>query len=614
MNTLKTYFRVIRYVKPYWKHIIGSVGAAILYSLFNGVSIYLFIPLLDILFHPATPGAPENSHGLSLPFALSGRFENLKNEILHFVFGGGQVDALLKICVIIFVAFLLKNLFGYLQSFMMNFAEEGVIKDIRNALYRHLHDLPLGYFTNERTGELISRITNDVSIINGGVSAFFDTLVKQPLLIFVFLSLAFALSWKLTVISLLVFPFSLSIIGWIAVRLHKERGISQERLADITSVLQETISGVKVVKAFGMEDFETAKFMKQTQRYFMSLIRINRMRELSSPMTELLSVAAGVIIIWYGGTQVLLDGNLKASEFLGFLLVIFQIMPPIKELTNVNNRIQECSAAGNRIFDILDTLPSIRTRPGATRLQEFRSQLEFQNVSFSYTGQVAVLDKVNLTIKKGEAVAIVGPSGSGKTTLVDLVPRFYDPSGGRILIDDKDLCDVDVKSLREKIGIVTQETILFNDTVRNNIAYGLEDCSPDDIIAAAKAANAHEFILEMPQQYESSIGDRGAKLSGGERQRLSLARAILKNPPILILDEATSALDTESELLVQEAIDHLMSGRTSIVIAHRLSTIQHADRIVVLNEGKIVELGKHAELLSNSGGLYRKLYEMQFRI
>jgi subfamily B ATP-binding cassette protein MsbA len=311
---------------------------------------------------------------------------------------------------------------------------------------------------------------------------------------------------------------------------------------------------------------------------------------------------------------VLVDKSLNASEFLGFLLIIFQIMPPIKELTSVNNRIQESSAAGKRVFEILDTQPSIRNIPNAVKLTEYTRTIEYKDVMFSYNGQDKVLDGINIAINKGEVVALVGPSGSGKTTLVDLLPRFYDPTSGSIYIDKHNLRDLDYKSLRDKISIVTQETILFNDTIRNNIAYGLEDCPFDKIVEAAKAANAHAFIMAMPAQYDSIIGERGVKLSGGERQRLSLARAILKNPPILILDEATSALDTESELLVQEAIEHLMTGRTSLVIAHRLSTVQHADRIVVLNEGKIVEDGKHIELIKNPNGLYKKLYDLQFRL
>jgi subfamily B ATP-binding cassette protein MsbA len=613
MHNFGTYFRIVKFAKPYWKHIASSIACTVFYSIFSGVSIYLFIPLLEILFHPESAGAGSTS-ALRMPLPAFNFINVIKQQFVALVFQGTQMDALFRICVILILAFVVKNLFGYMQSYLMSFAEEGVIKDVRNALYRHLHELPLGYFTNERTGELISRITNDVTIINGGISALFVTMIREPLLVLVFLGLAISLSWQLTLISFFVFPFALSIISIIAIRLHKERSISQERLADITAVLQETISGVKVVKAFGMENFENRKFREQTRRYFSSLIKITRIRDLASPMTEILSVIAGAVIIWFGGQQILLDHTLNASEFFSFLFIIFQVMPPIKELTNVNNRIQEASAAAARIFEILDTQPSIRNDANAVMLPGFNSSIEFYNVSFSYNGSDTVLSGVNLQIRKGEVLAVVGPSGSGKTTLVDLVPRFYDPSSGSIFIDGIDLRKLDIHALREKIGIVTQETILFNDSVKNNIAYGLENCPIENIIAAAKAANAHNFIMEMPQQYENVIGERGVKLSGGERQRLSLARAILKNPPILILDEATSALDTESEILVQEAINNLMSGRTSIVIAHRLSTIQHADRIIVLHEGKIVEVGTHIELIANPQGLYRKLYELQFRV
>lgn len=583
-----------------------------MYSIFSGISIFLVIPLLDTLFRTSMGEAAQQ------PAATSNQLlpilDNLKNWVQQVALAGPPTDALLKISFIIFLGFLFRNVFGYLQSYFMNYAEEAVIRDIRDALYRHLHNLPLKYFTNERTGDLISRTTNDVTLVNSGISAGFVTLVREPFSILVYLTIAISLSWKLTLLSLIVFPFSLSFIGWIALKLHKARGIAQERIADITSVLQETISGVKVVKAFGMEEFESKKFSKYTFAYFRSLVRITRIRDLASPTTELMSVAAASLIIWYGGTQVLIERSLNPSEFLGFLFIIFQIMPPVKELTSVNNRIQESAAAGKRIFEILDTEPQIRDLESAIELQEFNDSIGFEDVRFSYDPESIVLDGINLRVKKGEVVAIVGPSGSGKSTLVDLIPRFHDPSEGRILIDGNDLRNVTIKSLRNQIGIVTQETILFNDTVRNNIAYGLEDCEIERIINAAKAANAYNFIMEMPKQFDSVIGDRGVKLSGGERQRLSLARAILKNPPIFILDEATSALDTESELLVQEAIDRLMTGRTSIVIAHRLSTVQHADRIVVIDEGRIVEVGKHADLLAKQDGLYKKLYDLQFRI
>ena len=514
MSNYGTYRRIVGYAKPYWRHISASVVCTVFYSLFSGASIFLFIPLLDILFHPEKMQS-QSIGGYNIPLGMEGTFESIKQSFLAFIFSGTQMDALLKICLIIIFAFSLKNLFGYLQSFLMNYAEEGVVKDLRNALYRHLHELPLAYFSNERTGGLISRIVNDVTIINGGISASFVTMIREPLLIIVYLGLAITLSWKLTLISFVVFPFSLSIISWIAIRLHKERGVSQEQLADITSVLQETISGVKIVKAFGMEEFENKKFMSYTQKYFQSLIRITRIRDIASPTTELMSVIAGAAIIWVGGQQVLIEQSLKASEFLGFLFIIFQIMPPVKELTNVNNRIQEASAAGKRIFEVLDTQPSIQSKPDAKMLPEFKSSIEFKNVSFAYTTHEEVLKNISIKINKGEVIAIVGSSGSGKTTLVDLVPRFYDPTKGSIYIDGIDIRDMDVKSLRDKIGIVTQETILFNDTVRNNIAYGLDTCAMEDIIAASKAANAHNFINDMSLKYENIIGERGVKLSGG---------------------------------------------------------------------------------------------------
>jgi subfamily B ATP-binding cassette protein MsbA len=613
-GSFSIFARILGLTRPYWKHISASILLTFFYSIFSGASIYLFIPLLDVLFHPEKVQAAVAGDGGAGAVAGIGKWlSGVKQEFIDAVLSGSQTDALLRISVIIIITFLLKNIFGYLQFYLMNFSEESIIRDLRNNLYRHLHSLPLGYFSNERTGDLISRIVNDVSILNGGISAFFVTIMRQPLLIVVYLGLAFSLSWKLTLISLVVFPFTLVVVGWIALTLHRERGVTQERMADITAVLHETISGVKVVKAFGMEDFETRKFVHFTGQYLKSVLRINRIRDISSPATEILSVIAGAVIIWYGGIQVLQETSLSASEFLGFLFIIFQIMPPIKELTNVTNRIQEASAAARRVFEVIDSEVSIVSRPDAPPIREFKRSVEFRDVSFGYEGGAPVLKNISLTIGAGEVVALVGPSGAGKTTLVDLLPRFYDPTSGSILIDGIDLRDLDLRSLREKIGIVTQETILFNDTIRNNIAYGLDNCPDADIVAAAKAANAHGFISATREGYNTVIGERGVKLSGGERQRLALARAILKNPPILILDEATSALDTGSEILVQEAIDNLRSGRTSVVIAHRLSTIQRATRIHVLDHGRIIGQGTHQELIADPDGLYKKLYDLQFR-
>ena len=614
---MKIYWRVLKYLQRYRRKLALSMLYSLIFSVFSGVSIYLTIPLLETLFQSGGQAAAmtraEQVSGV-IPGWFVGLKESVSSAFQQLIFRPDPKDSLFNICIVILVAFFVKNLFGYLQSNLMTIVEQSLVRDLRNDLYRHIHQLPLAYFTNERTGNLISRIMNDVNVVNSGVSATFNTMIKEPLLVMVYLTITVMLSWKLTLLAFIVFPLTLGIIAWIGRRVRLESGLVQERIADLTSVLHETISGEKVVKAFGMEDFENRKFGQTANRYLDTVLKVTRIRNLASPATEFLGAVAGAVIIWYGGMQVLALDSLKASEFLGFLFAMFQLMPPIKELTSVNNRIQEASAAGQRVFDVLDTEPNIRNAPDAVKLYDFTSAIEFRNVSFRYDGGDLVLADISFAIRKGEVIAVVGPSGAGKSTLADLVPRFYDPVSGSITIDDIDLKNVDIQSLRDKIGIVTQETILFNDTVRNNIAYGLDDCPVESVVEAAKAANAHGFISQMPRGYESVIGERGVKISGGERQRLALARAILKNPPILILDEATSALDTESELLVQQAIENLMAGRTSIVIAHRLSTIQHADRILVVDDGRIVESGKHEELLRNSRGLYKKLYDMQFRV
>ncbi|MDE3056893.1 MAG: ABC transporter ATP-binding protein [Bacteroidota bacterium] len=633
---MKTFLRIVSYVRPYWKQLSLSVLCTVLFSVFSGASVYLSIPLLETLFNQTSASVaqstpPENS---AVPNEIIHIKHALEQWMQNVLFSGTRTDALLRICFIIVLAFLLKNVFDYMQSFLMAYVEQRLMTDIRDEMYRHLHNLSLSYFSNERTGNLISRITNDVNVVNGGVSASFVTLIKQPLLIIVFLGMAFTLSWKLTLLSFVVFPFSLLIISAIGLRLHKESGTMQEKMADITSVLQETISNVKVVKAFAMEEFEDKKFRRETFSYFKTMLKMSRLRNLASPTTEFLSILAGVVVIWFGGRQVLITGEMKAAEFLGFLFAIFQLMPPVKELSSVNNRLQEFTAAGKRIFEILDTKPSIRNHPKAVPLNGIQKGIEFKDVSFHYPvsrahqryggqngnglkiplEQKPDLSHIHLRVKRGEVVAIVGPSGAGKTTLVDLIPRFYDPTEGTIFIDGVDVRRIELKSLRDQIGIVTQETILFNDTVRNNIAYGLQECPHERVREAAKAANALVFIEAMPQGFDSIIGDRGVKISGGERQRISIARALLKNPPIMIFDEATSALDSESEMLVQEAIERLMQNRTSFVIAHRLSTIRNADRIVVLENGTIVQEGRHVELLKNKNGLYRKLHDMQFNM
>jgi subfamily B ATP-binding cassette protein MsbA len=588
--------------------------------LLNGASVYLSIPLLDTLFNSSTTASVTGGNTVGevstsiLPDFVLETKENISNSFNEFIFAGGKTDALFRICIIIFIAFILKNIAGYFQAYFLNYVEQGIVRDLRDAAYEQLHKLPISYFKSERVGNLISIIVNDVTAVQNSVSATFLNLIREPLSIIVFLGIAISISWELTLISLVTLPFSAGIISWIGIKLRKYSQRIQEKIADITSVIQETISGVKIVKAFGTENYENNKFKKETEGYFRMVLKITRVRNLSSPITEILSVGVGVVIIYYGGTMVLNNNEIKASEFLGFLFAIFQLLPPIKELSGVNNRIQESSAAGDRIFEIIDTQPDIVNKDDAIPVTEFKSQVVFENVGFAYPDEPGekVLNNINFSVNKGEVVALVGPSGGGKSTLVDLLPRFYDVTSGSIKFDGNDIRDLKIEDIRKFIGIVTQEIILFNDSIRNNICYGSSNFSEEKIYEAAKIANAHNFILEMPNGYDTEIGERGVKLSGGQRQRLAIARALLKNPEIMIFDEATSALDNESEKLVQEALDRLMKSRTVVVIAHRLSTIKNADKILVLQDGELIQSGSHDSLLEQ-GGLYKKLYDMQFR-
>jgi subfamily B ATP-binding cassette protein MsbA len=615
---VKTYFRILSYVKPYWKHLVVSIFCTILYAILNGVSVYLTIPLLDTLFQQSKKMLVQHTTTNPVSSVLPDWAIRIGNEISQkfneLILSGDKIDALIKICILVFVAFLFKNIFGYLQAYFLATVEQGTMKDMRDAAYKHLHKLPMSFFKKERVGNLISRITNDVNIIQASISAAFLNMIREPLSIIVFLAIAISISWKLTLLALVILPVSMFIITWIGLKLRKQSYLIQAKMADITSILQETISGVKIVKAFSMEKYENKKFMDETRYFFRMMLRIVRIRNSSSPITEVLSTAVGVIIIYFGGVLVLKDQSLTASEFMGFLFAIFQLMPPIKELSSVNNRIQESSAAGDRVFEIMDTNPNIVDVKDAVDINKFEDSLILDHVSFHYEDSPdLVLNDVNFSVKRGEIVALVGPSGGGKSTLVDLIPRFYDPTDGKILIDNVNIKNAKIESLRKLMGIVTQETFLFNESIKNNIAYGLGEYPFERIEEAARTANAHNFIMEMPNGYDTVIGERGVKLSGGQRQRISIARALLKNPEIMIFDEATSSLDNESELLVQEAIERLMVNRTTIVIAHRLSTIRNATRIVVLDRGEVIQTGKHDELIKDGKGLYKKLYEMQFR-
>lgn len=620
---MSLFIRVVAYIKPYWKHLAISVICTVLFTAFSGATVWMLTPLMKTLFtSEAATSLPQGADGGTQKSAieeLSGQPLGLaklkglfKAKTYALLVSESKLDSLKRLCLAILLVIFLRNLFFYFQTYFMAFLKEGIIKDVRNALFQHLQSLSLHYFHGKKTGQLISRVTNDTVTLNETVNVSFSTLIRDPLLILMYLAIVVLINWKLTLLVLAVLPFSLFIVSKIGQKLRKYSIRSLEKMGTITSILQETLSGIRVVKAFGMERVEIGKFMRETHRYFKTMLKRVRVRTLAGPVNEFLGTAAGVLVLWYGGRQVLQGEMMAGEEFMTYIFAIFLLMQPIKSLTKVHAQIQEGLAAAERIFAVLDTTPRIRETPGALDVVDFRDSIRFRDVVFWYDSGERVLNGINLQIRRGEVVALVGASGVGKSTLADLLPRFYDPQEGAVELDGVDLRQITFSSLRRFLGIVTQETILFNDTVFNNIVYGSQGATQEQVVTAAKAANAHQFIMGLGESYQTVIGARGTKLSGGQRQRIAIARALLKDPKILILDEATSALDSESEIFVQQALGRLMKNRTTLVIAHRLSTVQNADRIVVLDKGVIVQEGRHQELIRKEG-IYKKLYDMQFQ-
>lgn len=572
-----------------------------LLALTSGFSLGMIIPLVNALFR-------GGEFGISTGYAGLGWILDRINVWLASV---PPMVTLGRLAALIALVYLLKGLFTYLQRYFSVVVEQGTVRDLREAIYRHLHTLSLSFFHRQRTGVLTSRITNDVVFIQGAIDKGFVTLIKESLLALVYVAIVIWASWKLAVVAILIVPLSTWMIILLGRRLRSSSHRVQEATGDIASTLTETVSGIRVVKAFSMENFEIRKFISHIRDYYRAFVRFERVSMLAGPMTEFLGVIAACIILMYGGYQILIGGELTPDRFIVFLAASLSLMQPIKRISHANSQIQQGLAASSRVFRVLDVMPEVQEVQGAARIESFKDSIVFDRVSFEYESNKRILNDINLKIGVGEVVALVGPSGAGKSTIADLVPRFYDPTEGMVTIDGIDLKKASVASLRNLMGIVTQETILFNDTVRNNIAYGRTDAGMDEVELAATAANIHDFITTLPKGYDSPIGERGVRLSGGERQRIAIARAILKNPPILILDEATSSLDSESEMLVQEALERLMEGRTSLVIAHRLSTVRRANRIIVVEDGKIAEVGTHQSLLSKKG-TYKRLYDLQF--
>jgi ATP-binding cassette, subfamily B, bacterial MsbA len=631
--------RTFSCLKPYWRHITVSSLSAAIYALLSGLMIWLAGPLLMTLFSVADislPGASSNLPQMQMekapsPTAVieSGKTESdlsrkdfdflvrwknqFKDKVNGLVAGGNRKETLIHFCWLIFFIAVAANLFLYLQGFYMAYVQQAVVRDFRNRLFEKYQQLSLSFFHRQRTGQLISRVTNDVVVLNETVDLGFNRLVTDLLTVFILIIFLLLLSWKLTLMAALVLPLVFGFIYWMGKKLRRYSARTQEKMADVNSVLEEAVSNVRIVKAYAMEKFEVKKFLKATYDYFRSLVKMTRVRHLANPVSEIMIITAGIFILLFAGTRIIEgQGEMDAGDFMTFIIAMFSLIKPVKTLLTIHIKVQEGMAAAHRIYEIIDAPIKVQESSKAITKERFESLIKYENVSFAYNPGEPVIDNVSFEVQRGEVVALVGPSGAGKSTLFDLLPRFYDPEAGRITIDSIDIREMQMDSLRGLLGIVTQETFLFNDTILRNIAYGLENVPMDKVIAAAKAANADSFIQGFENKYETAVGNRGVMLSGGQRQRIAIARALLKNPQILIFDEATSSLDTESELLVQEAINNLMKDRTTLVIAHRLSTIINADKILVLEKGRIVESGRHQELLAKDG-LYHKLYLMQFK-
>ncbi|GGZ34051.1 ABC transporter ATP-binding protein [Echinicola pacifica] len=585
---------------------------ALLAIIFGLINFTLLKPLFDVIFEQVDP-AELQQYANKPDFAVSIRYiMHLFNYYFMQVAAEyGKLGTLMYVCIIIVVSVFFSNLFTYLAGVTLAKVKADVIKGMRIHIFGQVSQLHLGYFTNERKGDLISKMTNDVQEVENSIVQSLRVVFREPVTIILYFGALFFMSVKLTLFTILIIPISGAIIGGITKRLKKRAVASQESLGRIVNILDETIGGMRVVRAFGADKYIFGKFDQETDNYSKINVSMAKRNELASPISQFLGVFVVAGILLYGGTLVLNnESDLSASEFLAYIILFTQVLNPAKEISRAMGAVQRGLASADRIFKVIDTKTTVLEPDNPKALNGFNSAVNFLQVAFAYTDENWVLKDIDFDLEKGKTIALVGPSGGGKSTIADLLPRFYDPTRGSICLDGVDIRDFASKDLRSLIGIVTQESILFNDTVFNNIAFGIDDVSEEKVEEAARIANAHGFISDLEQGYQTNIGERGSKLSGGQRQRLSIARAVLKNPPILILDEATSALDSESERLVQEALTNLMSNRTTLVIAHRLSTIQHADEILVVQHGQIVERGNHEELLAQEG-LYKKLSTMQ---
>mgnify|MGYP000123768651 CR=1 FL=1 len=600
---------ILKYEKKYRKFTLLNILFNIFYAIFNVLSVLAFIPVLNILFEQK-----EKVSVIPVYEGLTNLGSYLENSFNYYIsqkiVNDGEISALLFICLLSLSLFFLKNLFRYLASYSITFLRTGVVKDLRDKLYHKIVELPISYFTEKRKGDIIARMTADVQEVEVSILTSIETIVREPLTVFIAISIMLFISLKLTLFVFILLPVSGFIISSISKKLKANSEKAQKETGTFLSFIEETLTGLRVIKGFNSEKIIEHKFNKSTSTFRNLMTNVFHRQTLASPMSEFLGSATIITILWYGGSEVINNtSELTSSKFLGYILLFYTVLNPIKLITTSYYNIQKGEASAERIMQVLNTENSIKDKPNAIVKEGFENEIEFKNISFKYKDDY-VLKDFSLTIKKGETVALVGQSGSGKSTLANLITRFYDVNKGNILIDGKNIKDITKKSLRDLMGIVAQDSILFNDTVAENIKLGKQNATQEEILKASEIANANEFIQNLPEKFNTNIGDSGGTLSGGQKQRLSIARAVLKNPPIMILDEATSALDTESEQIVQVLLEKMMQNRTSLVIAHRLSTIQKANKIVVMKKGKIVEQGKHEELLTKKGE-YFKLVSMQ---
>jgi subfamily B ATP-binding cassette protein MsbA len=614
---VNTYLRFFSFLRPYRSRVALAGVVTILFAALSGVSLGMILPVMHVLFSGAgLPGAmgsavPAPAAGPGgapvLPGALEGVRHRARAAIVSWFVADTPLGTLERVCVGLLLIFFLKSALAYARVYLNTWLEQAVVRDLRVRLFERMSRLSLAHVQSRRTGEMISLLLHDVGAVRSAVQTTFDVLVRDVLLLVVYLAIVLWVSAPLTLAALAVIPPIFLFVRWLSRSLVRHATAVHERMERVSSAAQETVSGIRVVQAFGMEGKETERFGARAQALFAARMELLRLGAVPGPLAEFLGVVGAVFLLWYGGRQVLAGGRMNADWLMVFLFGMIALMRPVRNLSTVNTTLQEGVAAGRRIFRTIDREPDVRDAPHAREIDRVEREVRFENVAFAYGDGPRVLSGIDVVLARGSCVALVGPSGAGKSTLADLLARFHEPLEGRITVDGVDLREIRLAAWRRRLGVVPQETILFHDTVAANIGYGSPDASQREIEAAARAANADGFITRLPRGYDTLVGDRGVKLSGGERQRIAIARALLRDPDVLILDEATSSLDSQSERLVQEALDRLVANRTTLVIAHRLSTVRHADRIVVLNGGRIVEEGTHETLLAGAG-LYRRLH------